>query len=116
MHLPDAVTYEVGAATLLTYGTTVHALVDRAHLQGGETLLVLGAAGGVGVAAVELGKLLGARVLAAASSDDKIAFAKKHGASDGINYAHEDIKERTKTLTGGGGADVIYDPVGGPYA
>jgi NADPH2:quinone reductase len=94
----------------------VHALVDRAHLRDGETLLVLGAAGGVGIAAVELGKLLGARVIAAASSEEKIAFAKGHGASDGINYAHEDIKERTKALTAGRGADVIYDPVGGPYA
>jgi NADPH2:quinone reductase len=116
LRLPDAVSFEVGAATLLTYGTTMHALVDRAQLKEKETLLVLGAAGGVGVAAVELGRLLGARVIAAASTDAKVAFAREHGASDGINYAREDLKDRAKTLTGGKGADVIYDPIGGPYA
>jgi NADPH2:quinone reductase len=114
--LPDAVSFEIGAATLLTYATTMHALVDRAGLRAGETLLVLGAAGGVGIAAVEIGKLLGARVIAAASSDEKIAFCKEHGADDGIQYAREDLKERTKALTKGNGADVIYDPVGGPFA
>ena len=114
--LPDAVSFEVGAATLLTYATTLHALVDRAALQKDETLLVLGAAGGVGTAAVELGKLLGARVIAAASTDEKVAFCKERGAADGINYAREDLKERAKALTGGSGANVIFDPVGGPYA
>jgi NADPH2:quinone reductase len=114
--LPDAVSFEVGAATLLTYATTLHALVDRAALQKGETLLVLGAAGGVGTAAVEIGNLLGARVIAAASTDEKVAFCKEHGAAEGINYAREDLKERAKALTGGNGANVIYDPVGGPYA
>jgi NADPH2:quinone reductase len=114
--LPDAVSFEVGAATLLTYLTTIHALVDRANLRPGETLLVLGAAGGVGVAAVQLGKLLGARVIAAASSDEKLAFCKKQGADEGVCYAREDLKERIKALTGGQGANVIYDPVGGALA
>jgi NADPH2:quinone reductase len=114
--LPDAVSFEVGAATLLTYATTYHALVDRAQLAAGEKLLVLGAAGGVGVAACELGAVLGARVIAAASTDDKLAFCREHGASDGINYSSEDLKERLKALTGGNGADVVYDPVGGPLA
>ena len=108
--------FTVGAATLLTYATTYHALVDRAGLRAGETLLVLGAAGGVGTAAVELGKLLGARVIAAVSSDAKLAFCREHGADDGIVYTREDLKERAKALTGGAGADVIYDPVGGVYA
>ena len=116
MKLPDAVSFEVGAATLLTYATTLHALVDRAALKSGETLLVLGAAGGVGTAAIELGKLLGARVIAAASSDEKIAYCKARGADEGINYAREDLKERAKVLTKGEGANVVYDPVGGPYA
>ncbi|HEY0252946.1 MAG TPA: NADPH:quinone oxidoreductase family protein [Kofleriaceae bacterium] len=111
--LPDAVSFEVGAATLLTYATTYHALVDRAALQPGESLLVLGAAGGVGIAAVELGVLLGAKVIAAASTPDKLAFCKEHGASEGIDYSKEDLKERLKALTKGNGVDVIYDPVGG---
>lgn len=111
--LPAQVSFEVGAATLLTYATTYHALVDRAALARGETLLVLGAAGGVGLAAVELGKLLGARVIAAASSDDKLALCRQHGADEAIDYSREDLKERVKQLTGGHGADVVYDPVGG---
>ena len=111
--LPEGVSFEVGAATLLTYATTLHALEDRAALAKGESLLVVGAAGGVGVAAVELGKLMGARVIAAASTDEKVAFAKAHGADDGICYGHEDLKARVKALTGGDGADVVYDPVGG---
>jgi NADPH2:quinone reductase len=114
--LPDAVGFEVGAATLLTYATTLHALEDRGRLRRGETLLVLGAAGGVGVAAIELGKALGATVIAAASTDEKVAFCRAHGADAGINYAREDLKERAKQLTHGGGVDVIYDPVGGAYA
>jgi len=108
------VSFEVAAATLLTYCTTLHALVDRAGLGArSETLLVLGAAGGVGTAAVELGKLLGARVIAAASTDEKVAFCKEHGADAGICYGREDLKAQVKALTGGNGADVIYDPVGG---
>lgn len=114
--LPDGVSFEVGAATLLTYATTIHALVDRAALKKGETLLVLGAAGGVGTAAIELGKLLGATVIAAASTDEKIAYCKERGADLGIVYGKEDLKERVKTLTKGEGANVIYDPVGGPFA
>lgn len=112
--LPDAVSFEVGAATLLTYATTIHALVDRAAIGKGETLLVLGAAGGVGVAAIELGKLLGARVIAAASTEDKRAFCKAHGADEAIGY--ETLKEDLKRLTGGNGVDVVYDPVGGELA
>lgn len=114
--LPDAVGFEVGAATLLTYATTLHALADRAALQKGETLLVLGAAGGVGIAAVELGALIGARVIAAASTDDKLAFCREHGASEVINYTTEDLKDRVKALTSGNGVDVVYDPVGGSLA
>jgi NADPH2:quinone reductase len=114
--LPDNVSFEVGAATLLTYATTIHALVDRAALQKGETLLVLGAAGGVGIAAVELGALLGARVIAAASSAEKLAFCREHGATDTIDYSREDLKDRIKALTGGNGVDVVYDPVGGSLA
>jgi NADPH2:quinone reductase len=112
--LPDAVSFEVGAATLLTYLTTIHALQDRAAIRAGETLLVLGAAGGVGVAAIQLGKLLGARVLAAASSEEKQAFCKSQGADETLGY--DDLKERVKTLTRGSGADVVYDPVGGAIA
>jgi NADPH2:quinone reductase len=114
--LPDVVPFEIGAATLLTYATTLHALVDRAAIQRGETLLVLGASGGVGTAAVELGKALGAHVIAAASSDEKVAYCKDRGANEGINYVREDLKERAKALTHGNGANVIYDPVGGPFA
>ncbi len=114
--LPDAVGFEVGAATLLTYATTQHALADRAELKAGETLLVLGAAGGVGIAAVELGALTGARVIAAASTDDKLAFCREHGATDVINYTTGDLKEQIKALTGGNGVDVVYDPVGGSLA
>lgn len=114
--LPDSVSFEVGAATLLTYLTTIHALVDRANIQKGETLLVLGAAGGVGVAAIQLGKLLGARVIAAVSSDEKAAFCKEQGADETIVYSREDLKERVKVITGGAGANVVYDAVGGAYS
>jgi len=113
--VPAGVDFAVAAATLLTYATSWHALVDRAGLQAGETLLVLGAAGGVGIAAVEIGKLLGARVIAAASSDEKLAFCRAHGADGGIQYVREDLKERAKRLTNGDGANVIYDPVGGAF-
>lgn len=114
--LPDAVSFETAAATTLTYGTTYHALVDRAQLKAGETLLVLGAAGGTGVSAIQLGKALGARVIAAAGTPEKVAFCREQGADEGICYATEDLKERVKALTGGDGANVIYDAVGGPYS
>jgi NADPH2:quinone reductase len=114
--LPDAVPFDVGAATLLTYATTYHALSDRAALQKGETLLVLGAAGGVGIAAVELGALMGARVIAAASSLEKLAFCRDHGASYTIDYSKEDLKAQVKDVTKGNGVDVVYDPVGGSLA
>jgi NADPH:quinone reductase len=114
--LPEGVSFEIGASTLLTYATTYHALVDRAAIAKGETLLVLGAAGGVGIAAVELGALLGARVIAAASTDEKLAFCRAHGASEGINYATSDLKDAIKALTKGNGVDVVYDPVGGALA
>ena len=100
----------------ITYGTTYHALRDRAALKSGETLAVLGASGGVGLAAVELGKQMGARVIACASSDDKLAFARAHGAHEGVNYAKEDLKDALNRLGGEHGIDVIYDPVGGPLS
>jgi NADPH:quinone reductase len=114
--LPQGMDFATGAAFLLTYGTTDHALRDRGALAAGETLLVLGAAGGVGLAAIEIGKALGARVIACASSEEKLAACRDHGADATINYATEDFRERTKTLTDGKGPDVIYDPVGGAYA
>ncbi len=114
--LPESVGFDVGAATLLTYATTYHALSDRAALQPKETLLVLGAAGGVGIAAVELGALMGARVIAAASNADKLAFCRAHGAAETIDYSTEDLKDRVKALTKGAGVDVVYDPVGGSLA
>jgi NADPH2:quinone reductase len=114
--IPDAMPFAEAAALLMTYGTSHYALVDRAKLRAGETLLVLGAAGGVGLSAVEIGRVLGARVIAAASSDEKLAVCKEKGAEACINYAREDLKERVKELTGGKGADVVYDPVGGEYA
>lgn len=113
--MPDDLDFERTAGIIITYGTTQHALQDRAALQPGETLAVLGASGGVGLAAIELGKLMGARVIACASSDEKLAFARQHGADETINYAAEDLKEALRRVTGGKGADVIYDPVGGPY-
>jgi NADPH2:quinone reductase len=113
--LPGGMDFPSGAAFLLTYGTSDHALRDRAALKAGETLLVLGAAGGVGLAAVEIGKALGARVIACASTDDKLAVCKEHGADATINYATEDLRERIKALTGGDGVDVVYDAVGGTY-
>ena len=113
--IPEGMNYESAAAFVLTYGTSDHALRDRGSLQAGETLLVLGAAGGVGLAAIEIGKALGARVIACASSDEKLAVCREHGADATINYAAEDLRERIKSLTGGQGVDVIYDPVGGAY-
>ncbi len=114
--LPDNLDFDRAAGLTVIYGTSLHALKDRARLKPGETLAVLGASGGVGLAAVELGKLMGARVIACASSAEKLAFAKRHGADEGLNYATEDLKDGLRRLTGGRGADVIYDPVGGPYA
>ena len=114
--LPDDADFEVAAATTLTYGTSYHALVQRAELAKGETLLVLGASGGVGSAAIEIGKALGATVIAGASTDDKLAFCKNVGADETINYSTEDLTSRVKELTGGHGADVVYDPVGGDLA
>ncbi|MBF7730113.1 NADPH:quinone oxidoreductase family protein [Pseudomonas sp. N040] len=113
MQIPKGMDFNTAAAFGMTYGTSMHALKDRGHLQPGETLLVLGASGGVGLAAVEIGKALGARVIAAASSAEKLAVAKAAGADELINYSEESLKERIKALTGGQGADVIYDPVGG---
>lgn len=114
--LPDGLDFDRAAGLTVTYGTSLYALKDRARLRPGETLAVLGASGGVGLAAVELGKIMGARVIACASSADKIAFAKKHGADDGIDYGKEDLKDALRRVTDGRGADVIYDPVGGAYA
>jgi NADPH2:quinone reductase len=114
--LPDNLDFDRAAGLIVTYGTSYYALKDRARLKRGETLAVLGASGGVGLAAIELGKLMGARVIACASSADKLAFAREHGADVLINYANEDLKEALRRATDGRGADVIYDPVGGPFA
>ena len=116
MPIPPGVPFDIAASFVMTYGTSYHAVRDRAALQAGETMLVLGAAGGVGLAAVELGKALGARVIAAASSDEKLAVCKAHGADETINYSTEDLRERIKALTDGKGVDVVYDPVGGIYS
>ncbi len=105
-----------GAAFGMTYGTAYHALVQRANLKDGETLLVLGAAGGVGLAAVEIGKALGARVIAAASSRAKLELTREHGADESIDYLVEDLKVAAKELTGGRGVDVVFDPVGDRFA
>jgi NADPH2:quinone reductase len=116
MPMPPGMDFDIAAAITLTYGTSHHAVVDRAQLKAGETMLVLGAAGGVGLAAIEIGKALGARVIAAASSDEKLAVCKAHGADDTINYTTQDLREAIKAATDGKGPDVIYDPVGGVYA
>ena len=114
--IPDNLDFDRAAGITVIYGTTLHALKDRARLKPGETLAVLGASGGTGLAAIELGKLMGARVIACASSDEKLAFCRERGADDVINYAKDDLKEALRKVTAGKGADVIYDPVGGPYA
>lgn len=111
--MPDDMDYVTAAGFSMTYGTSMHALKQRGELKPGETLLVLGASGGVGLAAVEIGKAMGARVIAAASSDEKLEVAKAAGADELINYADGELKEKVKALTKGQGADVIYDPVGG---
>lgn len=121
--IPDAMPFEEAAALLLTYGTSQHALTDRAHLKPGETLLVLGAAGGVGLAAVELGKAIGARVVAAASTEAKLALAREHGAAETVQYpavaldkaAARALTDQFKSVCGASGAEVIFDPVGGDY-
>jgi NADPH2:quinone reductase len=115
LQIPAGMDFPTAAAFVLTYATSDHALVDRGRLKGGETLLVLGAAGGVGIAAIEIGKILGARVIACASSDEKLAVCRAHGADETINYDTEDLRERVKAITNGHGADVVYDAVGGPY-
>jgi NADPH2:quinone reductase len=114
--IPDGIDFAPASSFLYAYGTAHYALKDRGRLQPGETLVVLGAAGGVGLAAVELGALMGARVIAAASSDDKLELCRHYGAAATINYATEDLKARIRELTGGAGADVVYDPVGGQYS
>jgi NADPH2:quinone reductase len=114
--IPAALDFDRAAGLCVTYGTTLYALKNRARLQPGETLAVLGASGGTGLAAIEIGKLMGARVIACASSPDKLDFARKHGADDGIDYASENLKDGLRRVTNGKGADVIYDPVGGSYA
>jgi len=114
--LPDAVEFEVATGLNYAYGTTLYALEHRAHLQPGETMLVLGAGGALGVSAVELGKQMGARVIAAASTEEKLDLCRERGADETINYATEDLKERAKELTGGNGVDVVYDGVGGDKA
>jgi NADPH2:quinone reductase len=112
--LPEGVDFVTGSAFLLTYGTAYHALTDRAALKEGETLLVLGAAGGVGIAAIEVGKAVGARVIAVASSPEKRAICRDHGADEVIDYAAADLKKTLASLTSGKGVNVIFDPVGGP--
>jgi NADPH:quinone reductase len=114
--LPPGFALEDGAAFALTYGTSHHALVDRAALKPGETVLVLGAAGGVGSSAIQISKAMGAKVIAAASSDDKCGFCLRLGADAAINYARDNLRDKLKELTGGKGPDVIYDPVGGDLA
>lgn len=114
--LPDSVDFVTAASFVMTYGTSYHALADRGSLQAGETLLVLGASGGVGLAAVELGKQMGAKVIAAASSAEKLAVCTEHGADEVINYSEEDLRARLKAITDGKGVDVVYDPVGGDLA
>jgi NADPH2:quinone reductase len=114
--LPEALFFERAAGATVTYGTSYYALKNRARLKPGETLAVLGASGGAGLAAVELGKIMGARVIACASSDDKLDFVRARGADDGINYNRDDLKLALRRLTDGQGPDVVYDPVGGVYS
>jgi NADPH:quinone reductase len=113
--MPARMDFPTAASLLLTYGTMMHALADRGAVQQGETVLVLGASGGIGLASIEIAKALGARVIACAGNDDKLAACTEHGADETINYATDDLRDRIKTLTAGRGIDVIADPVGGPY-
>lgn len=114
--IPDGVSDEAAAGVSITYGTAIHGLRDRAGLAPGETVAVLGAAGGAGLAAIEIAKVLGARVIAVASSDEKLAICRAHGADDVVDYAKEDLKQALRDRTGGAGVDVVYDCVGGPAA
>lgn len=114
--MPDGLSFEQAAGVSITYFTSYYALKQRANIQPGETLLVLGAAGGVGTSAIELGKQMGAKVIAAASTDEKLKLCKKLGADEIINYSEVNLKDAIKELTGGKGVDVVYDPVGGDYA
>ena len=114
--MPQGLSFEVAGSLLLTYGTCIHALRDRAGLQPGQTVLVLGAAGGIGIAAIELAKALGARVIAAASSAEKLATCRAKGADEVINYREQNLRDEIKRITGGKGVDVVLDPVGGDYA
>ena len=124
MPIPDSLDFKIAAAMGLTYGTSYHALKDRARIQAGETLFIMGASGGVGLAAVELGKAMGARVIAAASSEDKLQVCRDHGADDTLLYKtgglspdeQKAFSEEVKNLTGGKGVDVVYDAIGGDYA
>ena len=116
MPLPANVSMPLAASLVLAYGTSWHALRDRGALQAGETLLVLGAAGGVGLAAVEIGKAIGARVIAAASSAEKLDVCREHGADECIDYSQQDLREALKRSTGGKGVDVVFDPVGGSFS
>ena len=113
--MPDGMDFEHASAFVMTYGTALHALKDRGRIRPGETLLVLGAAGGVGTAAIELGKAFGARVVAAASTDEKLALCRECGADETINYAREDLRQRLRDLAPRG-LDLVFDPVGGPYS
>jgi NADPH2:quinone reductase len=113
--IPSTLDFDRAAGLTVTYGTTLYALRERAELKSGETLAVLGASGGTGLAAIEIGKIMGARVIACASSDDKLAFARDHGADETVNYASEDLRGALKKLGGDHGIDVVYDPVGGAY-
>ena len=113
--LPDAVSFDVGCGIAVTYGTGFYGLKDRGHLQAGESLAVLGASGGAGLAAVELGRQMGARVIAVASSEEKLAICRKHGADELVNYKTTDLKTALKELTDGKGVDVVYDCVGGDH-
>jgi NADPH2:quinone reductase len=114
--IPDALDFERAAGLTVTYATTLYALRERAALAPGETLVVLGASGGTGLAAIEIGKVMGARVIACASSAEKLDFARDHGADETVNYAAEDLRDGLKRLGGERGVDVVYDPVGGPYS
>jgi NADPH:quinone reductase len=114
--LPADLDFERAAGLTVTYATTLYGLRERGKLKSGETLVVLGASGGVGLAAIEIGKIIGARVIACASSEEKLAFAKAHGADETVNYAKDDLRDALKRLGGANGIDVAYDPVGGAYA
>ncbi len=114
--MSNTMDFVTASSIMMTYGTSYHALKDRANLKAGETLLVLGAAGGVGLAAVDIGKAMGAKVIAAASTDDKLELCKEYGADELINYSTQNLKERLKEIAGSKGIDVVYDPVGGEYS